>query len=51
MYGLKNLCIRMEHLRRLIEAFVLTVAKSWYPHYINTQEILYYIGPLSDVSY
>jgi len=38
-------------LRRLPEAFGLTVAKSWYPHYCNTEENLGYIGPLPDVSY
>jgi len=51
MNGLKIMCMRMEHLvfldsvsflpfplRRLPEAFGLTVAKSWYPHYFNTEE-------------
>ena len=60
----KIMCMRMEHLvfldsvsflpfplRMLPEAFGLTVAKSWYPHYFNTEENLDYIGPLPDVSY
>jgi len=64
MNGLKIMCMRMEHmlflesvsflpfsLRWLSEAFGLTVAKSWYPHYFNTEENLDYIGPLPDVSY
>jgi len=38
-------------LRRLPEAFSLTVAKSWYPHNFNTEENLDYIGPLPDVSH
>jgi len=38
-------------LRRLPEAFRLTVAKSWYPHYFNSEENLDYIGPLPDVSH
>ena len=51
MNGLKIMCMRMEHLvfvdgvffphiplHRLPEAFGLTVAKSWYPHYFNTEE-------------
>ena len=58
MDGLKIMCMRMEHLllwdsvsfltfplRRPPEAFGLTVAKSWYPHNINTQENLNYIDP------
>jgi len=64
MIVLKIMCMRMENmvfldsvsflpypLRRLREAFVLTVAKSWYPHYFNTEENLDYRGPLPDVSY
>jgi len=56
--------MRMEHLvfldsvsfllfplRRMPEAFGLTVSKSWYAHYFNTEENLDYIGPLPDVSY
>jgi len=38
-------------LRKLPEVFGLTVAKSWYPHYFNTEENLDYIGLLPDVSY
>jgi len=56
--------MRMEHLvlldsvsflpiplRRLPEAFGLTVSKSWYPHYFTTEENLVFIGCLPDVSY
>jgi len=56
MKGLKIMCMRMDHLvfldsvsflpfplRTLPEAFGLTVAKSWYPHYFNTEENLDYI--------
>jgi len=62
--GLKIMCMRMEHrvfldsvsflhfpLRRLPEAFGLTVAKSWYPHNFYTDENLDYIRPLPEVSY
>jgi len=38
-------------LRNLPEAFGLTASKSWYPHLFNTEENLYYIGPIPDVSY
>ena len=64
MNGLKIMCMRMEHLvfldsvsflplplRRLPETFGLTVAKSWYPHYFNTEENLDYMRPLPDISY
>jgi DNA polymerase III alpha subunit (gram-positive type) len=50
MNGLKIMCMRMEHLlfldsisflpfalRKLSDAFGLTVSKSWYPHF-NTRE-------------
>ena len=62
--GFKIMCMRMEHLvfldsvfflpfarRRLPEPFGLTVGKSWYTHYCNTEENLDYIGPLPDVLY
>jgi len=38
-------------LRRLTEAFGLTVAKSWIPHYFNIEENLHNIGPRPDVMY
>jgi len=38
-------------LRKLPEAFGLTVSKSWYPHNFNTEENLDYVGPIPDVSY
>jgi len=51
--GMKIMCMRVEHLvflesvsflpfalSKLPEAFGLTVAKSWYPHYFNTRENL-----------
>ena len=36
---------------KLPEAYGLTASKSWYPHYINTEQTLNYIGPIPDVSY
>ena len=64
MNGLKIMCMKMEHLffldsvsflpcplRKLPETFGLTISKSWYPHYFNTEENLDYIGPIPDVSY
>ena len=33
-------------LRKLPEAFGLTVTKSWYPHYFNTQANTDYVGPI-----
>jgi len=64
MNGQKIMCMRVEHLvfldsvsfhpfplRKLPEALGLTASKSWYPHYFNTEENLYYIGPIPDVSY
>jgi hypothetical protein len=38
-------------LRKLPEAFRLTVTKSWYPHYFNTKENMNYVGGILDVSY
>jgi hypothetical protein len=38
-------------LRQLPEAFGVTVTKSWYPHYFNTQTNLDYIGPMPDIAY
>ena len=38
-------------LRKLPEAFGLTVTKSWYPHYFNTKENLDYVGPMPDTAY
>jgi len=62
--GLKIVCMTMEHLtfidstsfmpcslRKLPEAFGLTAAKSWYPHYFNTNENMNYVGEISAVSY
>ena len=64
MNGLKIMCMKMEHQvfsdsvsfllfppGRLPEAFCVTVAKSWYPHYFNTEDNIDYIGPLAGVSY
>ena len=36
---------------KLPEACGLQTTKSWYLHYINTEENLDYIGPMSDISY
>ena len=62
--GLKIISMKMEHLvildsvyflpcplRKLSEAFGLQAAKSWYPHYFNTQEHLDYVGPMLDILY
>jgi hypothetical protein len=38
-------------LRKLPEAFGLSVTKSWYPHYFITNTNLNYVGPIPDVSY
>jgi hypothetical protein len=38
-------------LRKLPEAFGLSVTKSRYPHYFNTNTNLNYVGPIPDVSY
>jgi hypothetical protein len=38
-------------LRKLPKAFGLSVTKSWYPHYFNTNTNLNYVGPIPDVSY
>jgi len=64
MNGLKIMCMKLKHLvfldcvsfllcplRKLPEAFGLTVCKSWYPHYFNSEENLDYVGPIPDVSY
>jgi hypothetical protein len=60
--GLKIICMTMEHLtfidsisflpmllRKLPEAFGLSVCKSWYPHYLNTKTNLDYVGTMPDV--
>ena len=62
MNGLKIMCMRVEHLlflysvhflpfalRKLPEAFGLTVAKSWYPHYFNVRANLDYVGNIADI--
>jgi len=38
-------------LRKLPEAFGLSVTKYWYPHYFNTNTNVNYVGPIPDVSY
>ena len=38
-------------LRKLLEAFGLTVSKSWYPHYLKTRANLDYVGKIPDMSY
>jgi hypothetical protein len=37
-------------LRKVPEAFGLSVRKSWYPHF-NTKTNLNYVGPMPDVSH
>jgi hypothetical protein len=64
MNGEKIMCMTFEHmkyidsisflpfpLRTLASAFDLSVSKSWYPHYFNTDENLNYVDPLPDISY
>ena len=64
MNGLKIVCMKIEHmvfldsasylpmpLRKLPEAFGLTVSKSWYPHYFNTRANLDYVGPIPAASF
>ena len=64
MNGLKIMCMRVEHLvfldsasflpfalRKLPEAFGLTVGKSWYPHYFNMRANLDYLGNIPDIAY
>jgi hypothetical protein len=38
-------------LRKLPEAFGLSVFKSWYSYYFNTKANLDYVGPLQDMKY
>ena len=38
-------------LRKLPEAFGLQATKSWYPHYISTEENLDYVDPMPDIPY
>jgi len=62
--GLEIVSMKIEHmlfidsvsylpmpLRKLPEAFGISVTKSWYPHYFNTKTNLDYVGPFPDVSY
>jgi len=62
--GIKIICMTMEHLtfidgisfmpcflRKLPEAFGLTSAKTWYPHFFNARENMDYVGKIPDVSY
>jgi len=37
-------------LRKLPEAFGLSVTKSWYPHFFNIQANLKYVGPIPHIS-
>ena len=37
--------------RKLPQALGMQAIPSWYPHYINTEENLDYIGPMPDISY
>ena len=62
--GLKIVSMKIEHivfidsasylpipLRKLLEAFGLAVAKSWYLHYFNIKAYLVYVGPIPETSY
>jgi len=59
--GLKIISMTIQHLtlidsisllpmtlRKLTEAFGLSVTKSWYPHFFNTKANLNYVGPIPD---
>jgi hypothetical protein len=64
MNVLKIMCKRMDHLvfldsiyflpfvlRKFPDAFGLTVSKSLYPHYFDTQTNLQYVGKIPGISY
>ena len=64
MNGMQITCMRVEHLvfldsvsfppfalRKLPEAFGLTVAKSWYPHYFTTRANLDCLEKIPGISY
>jgi hypothetical protein len=38
-------------LRKLPEAFGLSVNKSWYPHYFNMKKNMDYVGPMPGIDY
>ena len=38
-------------LRKLTEAFGLSVTKSFFPHYYNTKANLEYVGPIPNIKY
>ena len=60
--GLKVICMTIHHLtfldsisflpmalRKLPEAFGLSVTKSWYPHFFKTKANLNYVGPIPGI--
>jgi len=62
--GLKFISMEMQHfhfldsisyfpmsLRKLPEAFGLSVTKSWFTHYWNTKANLDYVGPIPNIKY
>jgi hypothetical protein len=62
--GLKIMSMKIQHihfldslsylpmpLRKLPDAFGLSVTKSWFPHYYNTKANLDYVGPIPDIKY
>ena len=62
--GLKIISMKIQHihfldslsylpmpLRKLPEAFGLSVTKSWFPHFWNTKANLDYVGPIPDIKY
>ena len=63
MNRLKIMCLRVEHLvfleyvpflpfalRKMPEAFGITVVKSWYPHYFNRRANVEYVGKIPDIT-
>ena len=51
MNFIDSICFLPFLLSKLYAAFGVTAAKWWYPHYFNTEENLYYVGPIPDMSY
>jgi len=51
MIFIDSLSYLLMPLRKLPEAFGISVTKSWYPHHFNTKTNLDYVGPFTDVSY
>jgi len=50
MVFLDNVSFLLCSLCKLPEVFGLMASKSWYPHYLNTEENLDYVGPIPHIS-